>query len=87
MYDAALDSFERLHAVIPNSAEVVFQVSHCYEKLGDIEQACTWFIKLVSLVPTDPDALAHLGHLFDVDGDKSSAFQYVHDMQAQEGLH
>jgi intraflagellar transport protein 88 len=32
---------------------------------------------LVSLAPTDPDALRHLGERFDAEGNKSAAFQWV----------
>jgi len=62
--------------VLQNSAEVIYQIAHCYEKMQDAEQALDWFDRLVSVSPTDPDALAHLGSLFDLDHDKSQAFQY-----------
>ena len=37
-YEEALDCFEKLHAMIPDSADVIFQIAHCLELLGDIPQ-------------------------------------------------
>lgn len=52
--DLALECFEKLYGLLPNSAEVVYQVAHCFELLRD-PQAIEWFLTLVSLAPTDPD--------------------------------
>ena len=76
-YELAVDCFHKLHLQLQNNAEVIFQIAHCYELMDDIEQALEWFANLVSVAPTDPDALAHLGTLFDQDNDKSRAFQSV----------
>lgn len=55
----------------------MLQVAALYEELEDPEQAIEWMLMLASIVPTDPNALAHLGDLFDREDDKSQAFQCV----------
>lgn len=44
--------------------------------LEDPNQAIEWLMQLISIVPTDSQALAKLGELYDTEGDKTQAFQY-----------
>ena len=46
-------------------------------EVGDIPQALEWMQVLVSIAPTDPDALAHTAELFDKENDKSQAYQHM----------
>ena len=38
------------------------------------------YIQMLSLVPSDPDTLFHLGGLLDSEGDKQAAYQYYFDV-------
>ena len=38
---------------------------------------------MLTLVPTDPDTLFHLGGIFDREGDKQGAYQYFFDVSTQ----
>jgi hypothetical protein len=38
-FDGAVDSFKKVYQVLQNSAEVIYQIAHCYEKMQDAEQA------------------------------------------------
>lgn len=40
---------------------------------------------MLSLVPSDPDALFHLGGLLDKEGDKQAAYQYFFDVSLHRG--
>lgn len=41
-YEEALDAFFKLHAVLRNSAPVVYQIMDIYEKVEDTAQAQEW---------------------------------------------
>ncbi|KAF6772474.1 hypothetical protein AHF37_08911, partial [Paragonimus kellicotti] len=76
---AALEAFFKLHAVLRNSAPVVYQIMDIYEKLEDPTQTQEWAMQLHGLVPTDPFLLQRLGDNFEQEGDKSQAFSYYYD--------
>uniref|UniRef100_A0A3Q2YAE8 Intraflagellar transport 88 homolog n=1 Tax=Hippocampus comes TaxID=109280 RepID=A0A3Q2YAE8_HIPCM len=71
----ALDCFLKLHAILRDSAEVMYQLAD-YELLEDPHQAVEWLMQVISVVPNDPKALAKLGDLHDLEGDKSQALHY-----------
>ncbi|EGV92229.1 Intraflagellar transport protein 88-like [Cricetulus griseus] len=50
-----------------------------YELMEDPNQAIEWLMQLISVVPTDSQALSKLGELYDSEGDKSQAFQYYYE--------
>ncbi|KAJ3218850.1 Intraflagellar transport protein 88 [Dinochytrium kinnereticum] len=75
-FSDGLQWFEKLHAILRNSGEVIFQIADLFEKKGSLQQAMEWYNVLISVVPTDPGVLAKLGNLFLKDGDKSQAFQH-----------
>ncbi|XP_051938320.1 intraflagellar transport protein 88 homolog isoform X5 [Hippocampus zosterae] len=72
----ALDCFLKLHAILRDSAEVMYQLADTYELLKDPHQAVEWLMQVISVVPNDPKALAKLGDLHDLEGDKSQALHY-----------
>ncbi|KAI1241989.1 hypothetical protein IHE44_0005501 [Lamprotornis superbus] len=74
--DEALDCFLKLHAILPNSAQVLYQLASIYQIMEDPNQAIEWLLQLISVVPTDPHVLSKLGNLYDTEGDKSQAFHY-----------
>ncbi|XP_077473984.1 intraflagellar transport protein 88 homolog isoform X1 [Stigmatopora argus] len=74
--DDALDCFLKLHAILRDSAEVMYQLADIYELQEDPHQAVEWLMQVISVVPNDPKALAKLGDLHDLEGDKSQALHY-----------
>lgn len=78
-YEDALDSFYKLHAILRNSPQVVYQVADLHDQIGDTSQAIEWFMQLIGIVPSDAAILQKLGEMYDSDGDKSQAFQYHYD--------
>lgn len=38
-------------------------------------------MQVISVTPTDPQALAKLGELYDSEGDKSQAFQHYYEVR------
>ena len=59
----ALNAFRKIHTLMPQSLEVVFQVADTYEAMGDSEEAVKWFEILNTRVPHDPGVLARLGSI------------------------
>ncbi|KAK2185541.1 hypothetical protein NP493_231g03022 [Ridgeia piscesae] len=78
-YEDALDSFYKLHAILRNSPQVIYQLADIYDKLGDTSQSVEWFLQLVGIVPSDAMILQRLGEMYDAEGDKSQAFQFHYD--------
>ncbi|KAA0715858.1 Intraflagellar transport protein 88 -like protein [Triplophysa tibetana] len=79
--EEALDCFHKLHAILRNSAQVMYQLASLfrYEMLEDPHQAIEWLMQLTSVTPTDAQVLAKLGDLYDNEGDKTQAFQYYYE--------
>ncbi|XDV30642.1 hypothetical protein PO909_033509 [Leuciscus waleckii] len=79
--EESLDCFLKLHAILRNSAQVMYQLANFfrYEMLEDPHQAIEWLMQLTSVTPTDAQVLAKLGDLYDNEGDKSQAFQYYYE--------
>lgn len=75
----ALDAFYKLHAILRNSPQVIYQIADIHDQLEDSAQATEWFMQLIGVVPTDCSVLARMGEIYDNDGDKSQAFQYYYD--------
>ncbi|XP_077393351.1 intraflagellar transport protein 88 homolog isoform X2 [Festucalex cinctus] len=75
-FNDALDCFLKLHAILRDSAEVMYQLADIYELLEDPHPAVEWLMQVTSVVPNDPKALAKLGDLHDLEGDKSEALYY-----------
>ncbi len=79
LYDEALEDFFKLHSIVRNHSEVVYQIASLYEALGEVDQAIEWFLQLLGLSPTDPVILQKMGTIFDNEGDKQQAYQYHFD--------
>ncbi|XP_061176289.1 intraflagellar transport protein 88 homolog isoform X2 [Saccostrea echinata] len=75
----ALDCFYKLHAILRNSPQVMYQIADLHDQLEDTAQATEWFMQLIGVAPTDPSVLARTGEIYDNEGDKSQAFQYYYD--------
>ena len=59
---AALGLFEKLHTIIPNSVEVMWQIADLYDQTSQSRSAIKWFKILNARVPTDPSVLARIGN-------------------------
>ncbi|KFO89878.1 Intraflagellar transport protein 88, partial [Buceros rhinoceros silvestris] len=81
--DEALDCFLKLHAILPNSAQVLYQIANIHEIMEDPNQAIEWLLQLIGgligVVPTDPHILSKIGQLYDNEGDKPQAFHYYYE--------
>ncbi|CAG2228978.1 IFT88 [Mytilus edulis] len=75
----ALDCFYKLHAILRNSPQVMYQIADIHDQLEDTAQATEWFMQLIGVAPTDTSVLARTGEIYDNEGDKSQAFQYYYD--------
>ena len=75
----ALQAFEKLHSIIPNSPEVIYQIANLYDLLLNFRQSTKWFNILITRVPTDPHVLSRLGQIFNKDDDESQAFHYHYE--------
>ncbi|KAG8000882.1 Intraflagellar transport protein 88-like protein [Nibea albiflora] len=81
--EEALDCFLKLHAILRNSAQVMYQLANLYptDQIYHMypQQAIEWLMQVISVTPTDPQVLAKLGELHDGEGDKSQAFQHYYE--------
>jgi len=74
--EEALHAFEKLHTIIPNNPQVLFQVASVYDQQENIHSAIKWFNLLSTCVPSDPGILSRLGHIFSKDGDDSQSYHF-----------
>ena len=79
LHEEALEDFFKLHSIVRNHSEVVYQIANLYEAMGDVDQAIEWYLQLLGLTPTDPVILQKMGAIFDNEGDKQQAYQYHFD--------
>ena len=50
--NAALDCFVKLHNIVRNNSQVMYQIATLFEQLNDPTQAMEWLMQCVSVVPT-----------------------------------
>ena len=43
LYEEALEDFFKLHSIVRNHSEVVYQIASLYEAMGDVDQAIEWY--------------------------------------------
>ena len=79
IYEEALESFFKLHSIVRNHSQVVYQIANIYELMAETDQATEWYLQFLGLVPTDPVVLQKVGNIFDAEGDKQQAYQYNYD--------
>ena len=44
LYEEALEDFFKLHSIVRNHSEVVYQIASLYEAMGDVDQAIEWYV-------------------------------------------
>jgi len=72
----ALGLFEKLHTIIPNSVEVMWQIADLYDQTSQPRSAIKWFKILNARVPTDPSVFARIGNIYLKEDDEAQAFHY-----------
>lgn len=82
----ALQAFEKLHTIIPNSPEVIYQIANLHDMLGNYRSATKYFNYLITKVPSDPGALSRLGQIFNKDEDENQAFHYHLEVSPHRGV-
>ena len=73
---SALGLFEKLHAILPSSIEVVWQIADLFDISNQPRAAIKWFKILNARVPTDPGVLARIGNIYLKEEDEAQAFHY-----------
>jgi intraflagellar transport protein 88 len=74
-----LEAFKQLHKMVPEDAQVIYQIANLYDLLNDNAQAAEWFKILHGAVPTDPKVLARLAAIYGSEKDDSQAFHHYMD--------
>lgn len=78
--EGALVKFEQLNSMVPNQAEVVYQIAHCHELLGNLRDAEEKYKTILkSLMPSDAGVYARLAAVFAQQGDDVQAHQHYMD--------
>mmetsp|Transcript_22133 Transcript_22133/g.71350 ORF Transcript_22133/g.71350 Transcript_22133/m.71350 type:complete len:395 (-) Transcript_22133:378-1562(-) len=72
----ALQAFEKLHQVVPNSAEVIFQLAVIHEVRGHLNVALRWYTILATHVPCDSSVLRRMGQLCSGSADELQALHF-----------
>jgi intraflagellar transport protein 88 len=62
--EEAIQAFKKVHEIIPNDPQVLFQIADIYELQGRSHDALKWFNVLSARVQSDPAILARLGRLY-----------------------
>jgi len=75
-HPSALGLFEKLHTIIPNSVEVMWQIADLYDQTSQSRAAIKWFKILNARVPTDPSVFARIGNIYLKEDDEAQAFHY-----------
>jgi len=75
----ALSLFEKLQKILPQSAEVLYQIASLHAQMGNVRAATQWYKLLISHVPSDAGVLAHYGVLLSRDDDETQAYHYHHE--------
>ena len=76
MWGEALQAFEKLHQIVPNNAEGIFQIAALHEARGQLDVALKWYNILVTRVPSDPGVLLRMGQLCSRSDDEAQAFHF-----------
>ena len=51
---------EKLHSIIPNNPEVIFQIAQLHERHRNLHAAVKWYNILITRVPSDPGVLSDI---------------------------
>jgi len=76
LWGEALQAFEKLHQIVPNNAEVIYQIAALHEARGQVDVALKWYNILITRVPSDPGVLLRMGQLCNRTDDEAQAFHF-----------
>ncbi|EGB07919.1 hypothetical protein AURANDRAFT_10223, partial [Aureococcus anophagefferens] len=76
LWSEALQAFEKLHQIVPNNAEVIYQISALHEARGQLDIALKWYNILITRVPSDPGVLLRMGQICNRTDDEPQAFHF-----------
>ena len=62
--------------VVPNNAEVIYQIAALHEAQGQVDVALKWYNILITRVPSDPGVLLRMGQLCNRNDDEAQAFHF-----------
>lgn len=62
----------------------VYVILDCSSALRCWRTPIEWLMQLIRVTPTDPQVMAELGELYDIEGDKSQAFQYYYEVSLSQ---
>ncbi|KAL7549269.1 hypothetical protein ACHAWF_012547, partial [Thalassiosira exigua] len=74
--EEAIHAFEKVHRIIPNNPQIIYQIADIYELQGRPHEAIKWFNVLAARVPSDTTVLARLGQLYAETKDESQGLHY-----------
>ncbi|MCO5554700.1 hypothetical protein L7F22_008233 [Adiantum nelumboides] len=75
----SLDTFRQLARKLPNSVEILYQVGHLNDLMGNTQQAIQWLEIVVASAMHDAGILATLGSLFTKCNDETKALYYYNE--------
>uniref|UniRef100_T1KM52 No mechanoreceptor potential B n=1 Tax=Tetranychus urticae TaxID=32264 RepID=T1KM52_TETUR len=78
-FDVALNCLLKINSIIPNHPNVIYQVAHIYELMGNKDSAMDWFQLLITFVPSDPTILNRMSDIAAKEADQHSSFSYIND--------
>uniref|UniRef100_H2YAL2 Uncharacterized protein n=1 Tax=Ciona savignyi TaxID=51511 RepID=H2YAL2_CIOSA len=79
--DESLDCFLKLHNIVRNNAQVMFQIATLYEMMEDGNQAMEWLMQCQGVVPTDASVMSRMADICENEdnGERTQAFAYRMD--------
>ncbi len=72
----ALRAFEKLHSLLPNNAQVYFQIANLYEVHNDVDEALKWYNVLIARHPNDPGILSKISKIYNEFQDLPQSVHY-----------
>ncbi|KAI5069540.1 hypothetical protein GOP47_0015841 [Adiantum capillus-veneris] len=75
----SLDTFRQLAKTLPNNAEILYQVGHLNDLMGNTQQAIQWLEIVITSVMHDAGILATLGSLFTKCNNETKALYYYNE--------
>ena len=72
----ALQAFDKLHSIVPNLPEVIYQIANVHDMLDNHKASTDNFHTLLTQVQSDPGVHAKLGRVYNKRDDQTNAFHY-----------
>ncbi|KAJ7522506.1 hypothetical protein O6H91_18G014900 [Diphasiastrum complanatum] len=79
LFEAALTTFKKLSNWLPSNNDVLFQMGHVNEMMGNFQEAIKWLEILVTKAMHDAGVLAKLGNLYSICNDEAKALHFYNE--------